>query len=251
MKPESCVRIAVVLPDLLGTYGDGGNAIVLERRLRWRGIPAEVVTVRSPDRSVPDSCDVYLLGGGEDVAQQAAVTILTGGGLHRAVERGAAVLGVCGGLQLLGNSFTTGDGTTTPGLGLLDADTRPGRGRAIGDIAVRADLPGVGALTGFENHLGRTLLGPGSRPLGQVLYGVGNGGEGDGRDEGAVTGRVVGTYLHGPVLARNPALADLLLAWATGLQLPPLPEFPEITRLRRQRIPADAQGPPASAAARA
>lgn len=227
------VRIALVLPDLLGTYGDRGNVLVLEQRLRWRGIDSETVTVLSSSGPVPESCDLYLLGGGEDVAQTAAVRFLTrGNGLQRAVERGAPVLAICGGLQVLGTSFTTGDGVRQDGLGLVEAVTEPGTGRAIGEVTTECTIGDVGLLTGFENHLGRTRLGPGAQPLGKVVRGTGNGHAGG---EGVVNGHVVCTYLHGPVLARNPRLADLLLNWAVGGVLDELPDPPELTALRAER----------------
>lgn len=229
----SAVRIALVLPDLLGTYGDRGNMLVLAQRLRWRDIGCETVTVLSSAAAVPDSCDVYLLGGGEDVAQTAAMRVLARSpGLQRAAARGAAVLGICGGLQLLGTAFTTGDGVRHDGLGLVDAVTEPGAERAIGEVIAESALPGVGMLTGFENHLGRTRLGAAARPLGRVSRGTGNGHD---RAEGAVHGHVVCTYLHGPILARNPRLADLLLEWAIGAELPRVAEPPELEPLRVSR----------------
>lgn len=234
MTTESTLRIALVLPDLLGTYGDRGNATVLEQRARWRGIDSETVTILSSSDSVPDSCDLYLIGGGEDVAQQAAVRFLTRGqGLQRAAGAGVPVLGICGGLQVLGTKFTLGDGGVHEGLGLVDAQTAPGNGRAIGEVTTQSELGGIGMLTGFENHLGRTKIGPGTQPLGRVVRGIGNGYD---EAEGAVTGHIVCTYLHGPVLARNPVFADLLLGWAVGGPLSPLPEFPELTALRAERM---------------
>ncbi|WP_371812710.1 type 1 glutamine amidotransferase [Saccharopolyspora sp. ASAGF58] len=227
------VRLALVLPDLLGTYGDRGNVLVLAQRLKWRNIDSETVTVLSSSDAVPESCDLYLIGGGEDVAQIAAVRFLhRGPGLRRAVDRGSPVLGICGGLQVLGTSFVTGDGVQHGGLGLVDAATAPGSGRAIGEVTTQSTLGGVGMLTGFENHLGRTRVGPGSRPLGRVTRGIGNGHD---DAEGAVSGHVVCTYLHGPVLARNPKLADLLLEWAIGEPLEPLPDPPELRSLRSER----------------
>lgn len=234
------VRIAVLFPELLGTYGDGGNAVVLARRLQWRGIPVETVTVKVDD-PVPDSCDLYLLGGGEDGPQTLAVERLgSSGGLERAVSAGAVVLAVCAGFQILGHSFPGADGTARPGLGLLGCSTERGRGpRRIGEVVVEPDpvLSGAELLTGYENHGGVTRLEPGLAPLGRVISGRGND-SGD-RTEGAVSGRIVGTYLHGPVLARNPALADLLLGWVVGAGLEPLdrPEVAEaVEGLRADRL---------------
>ena len=227
------VRIALVLPDLLGTYGDRGNVLVMEQRLRWRGIDSETITVLSSQEAVPESCDIYLLGGGEDVAQQAAVRFLgRSQGVQRAVRAGAAVLGICGGLQVLGTAFTTGDGVKHTGLGLVDVETVPGAERAIGEVTSTCTAPGVGTLTGFENHLGRTRLGRDAQPLGRLVRGVGNGQD---RSEGVLAGHVVCTYMHGPVLARNPMLADRLLEWALGEPLVPLPALPELDALRAER----------------
>lgn len=232
MKPEP-IRIALLLPDLLGTYGDRGNVIVLEQRLRWRGINCETVTVPSSWGTIPESCDLYVIGGGEDVAQQAAVRVLSRGStLRSAVARGVPILGICGGFQILGSTFTTGDGTTHEGLGLLDVDTVPGSTRAIGEISSEPMVSGIETMTGFENHLGRTMIGAGSRPLGRVTRGTGNGKE---SWEGAVTGHTVGTYLHGPLLARNPRLADMLLEWALGEPLEPVTDIPEVAELRAER----------------
>ncbi|MEW6154708.1 MAG: glutamine amidotransferase [Actinomycetota bacterium] len=228
------VSIALLYPELLGTYGDGGNAVVLAQRLRWRAIEAEVVDVTAGE-PVPTSCDIYLMGGGEDGPQALAVRELRAGrALARAVEGGAAVLAVCAGYQLLGRQFIGPDGRPHTGLGLLDCSTDRGPGaRRVGELVVEpaADL-GLPTLTGYENHAGVTRLGPGVQPLGHVVVGRGND-HGDG-SEGAIAGRVVGTYLHGPVLARNPAFADLLLSWVAG-PLDPLDE-PEVDALRDERI---------------
>ena len=230
------VRIALLFPELLGTYGDGGNATVLAQRLRWRGIPAEVVEVAAGE-PVPESCDVYLMGGGEDGPQALAVRELeASGALPRALDAGAAVMAVCAGYQVLGNRFLGPDGSSHAGLGLLDCSTSRGKGaRRVGELVVDADPDlGLPPLTGYENHAGVTTLGPGARPLGRVVVGHGNDG-GDGT-EGVVSGHVLGTYLHGPVLARNPALADLVLSWVVG-PLEPL-EDPEVEDLRAERIAA-------------
>jgi lipid II isoglutaminyl synthase (glutamine-hydrolysing) len=227
------LTVVVVYPDLLGTYGDGGNGQVLAQRARWRGIEAEVVEAES-DRPLPTG-DLYCLGGGEDGPQlRAAESLRADGALERAVQRAAPVLAVCAGYQIVGKSFPATDGTPVPGVGLLDVVTVKGTIRAVGELlAEPVALEGLGELTGFENHAGRTMLGPQVRPLAQVTHGVGNGAG----TEGAVSARVVGTYLHGPVLARNPALADVLLRWATGATLAPLDDTEEAA-LRRERIEA-------------
>jgi len=246
------VRIALLFPELLGTYGDGGNAAVLVSRLRWRSIPVDLSQVRVGD-PVPESCDMYLLGGGEDGPQASAARELRAGPvLLRAVDRGAVILAVCAGFQILGHTFA-GPGGPENGLGLLDVTTRRGPGpRFVGELVVdpHPDL-NLPTLTGYENHACVTDLGSGVKALGQVTAGHGNGGRmpdssvappsaaadiGAVRTEGAWSGRVLGTYLHGPVLARNPALADLMLAWVVG----PLDaiEDCDIDRLRAERIAA-------------
>ena len=233
---SSTVRVVVVHPDLLGTYGDGGNGLILARRLAWRGFAVELVEAMS-GTPVPASGDVYCLGGGEDAAQsRAAAELAEGNPLGRAVAAGAAVLAVCAGFQVIGAGFPAADGARRSGLDLIDIDTIKGVGRRpVGELVVepRPEL-GLPTLTGYENHGGRTRLGPGVTPLGQVRSGIGNGG-GDG-SEGAVSGRVVGTYMHGPALARNPALADLILSWVVG-PLPPL-EDGEADQLRQERLGA-------------
>jgi CobQ-like glutamine amidotransferase family enzyme len=230
------VTIALLYPELLGTYGDGGNAAVLAQRLRWRGFDARVVDVHAGE-PVPRSCHLYLMGGGEDAPQTLAARELRAGpALTEAVEAGSAVLAVCAGLQVLGNRFAGMDGKPHDGLGLLDCETHRDDGpRRVGEVVVVPDAElGLPDLTGYENHGGVTTLGPDARPLGRVVVGHGNDG-GDG-SEGIVTGRVVGTYLHGPVLARNPALADHLLASVLG-PLEPLDE-PEVEALRTERLHA-------------
>lgn len=243
MTGDSTVAVALLFPDLLGTYGDSGNAVILAQRLLWRGIRAEVITVRSGD-PVPSGCAIYVVGGGEDLPQSLAARQLGAGGdsgpLNRAVEAGAAVLAVCAGLQIIGRSFVGPDGLQTAGLGLIDCTTTHGRGpRAVGEIVVDpvSEL-GLPALTGYENHAGVTSLGPQASPLGRVRHGRGNN-DGSGVD-GAWAGKVLGTYLHGPVLARNPALADRLLAWAVG-DLVSLDDA-ECEDLRRERLAAAGPG---------
>jgi CobQ-like glutamine amidotransferase family enzyme len=232
---ESTVTIGLLLPDVLGTYSDAGNATILAQRLRWRGIPAEIRTITA--RDVPTTgCAVYLLGGGEDTAQLfAADWLRRHDQLRRALETSAVTLAVCAGLQILGRSMSDARGHDYPGLNLLDITTAPGRQRAVGEVITTCAVPGVGSLTGFENHRGVTTLGPGTAPLGRVVTGVGNGtseGTTRHRTEGVLTDRIVGTYLHGPVLARNPALADHILHKVTGQTLPPL-DLPDQAALRR------------------
>ncbi|GAA4481416.1 type 1 glutamine amidotransferase [Rhodococcus olei] len=234
---ESTVRIGLVLPDVMGTYGDGGNALILRQRLRMRGIDAEIVEITLSD-PVPESLDVYTLGGAEDSAQRLATRHLRRyPGLQKAAERGAPVLAICAAIQVLGHWYETSAGERVEGVSMLDVTTSPQQTRAIGEVITRPLIDGLSQpLTGFENHRGGTALGPDARPLATVTHGVGNG-VGDGF-EGAVQGSVISTYMHGPALARNPELADLLLARALGVDaLAPL-ELPEVDRLRRERLAA-------------
>lgn len=225
------LRIVWVYPDLLSTYGDRGNALILANRAQRRGYPVEVLEVRS-DQPLPATADIYLVGGGEDGPQAlGAQRLIADGGLHRAVAQGSVVFGVCAGYQILGSSFFA-KGTRYAGLELLDLSSDRGPSRAIGELAGNIDPRlGLPPLSGFENHGGRTRLGPEVSPLAQVTAGIGN----DTRTEGAWRGKLLGTYSHGPALARNPALADLLLRWAVGVnQLPPLDDTWS-NRLRAER----------------
>ena len=231
----SKVRIGLVLPDVMGTYGDGGNALVLRQRLRLRGIAAEIVEITLAD-PVPESLDLYTLGGAEDYAQRLATRhLLRYPGLQRAADRGAPVLAICAAVQVLGHWYETSAGERVDGVGMLDVTTSPQDVRTIGEL-VSKPLPAglTDRLSGFENHRGGTVLGPAASPLGAVVKGVGNR-AGDGFD-GAVQGSVVATYMHGPCLARNPQLADMLLSKVVG-ELPPL-ELPEVDLLRRERLAA-------------
>jgi CobQ-like glutamine amidotransferase family enzyme len=233
VSTDSAVRIVWLYPDLLSTYGDRGNMLILAARAARRGVPAEMVEVRS-DQAVPVSGDVYLLGGGEDGPQALAAERLNADrGLHRAVEHGATLFAVCAGYQLVGRSFFA-KGVQCPGLGLLDLRSDRGPTRAVGEVAGTPDPAlGLPTITGFENHGGRTHLGAGLAPLARVTVGIGN----DGTTEGAWSGRILGTYMHGPALARNPALADLLLRWATGAPLPAVDDTWPV-RLRAERLAA-------------
>ncbi len=237
-RGPSSLRLVWVYPDLLSTYGDRGNLLVLQRRARLRGIATEAVTVNA-DKPVPRGGDIYLMGGGEDLPQiLAARRLRADGGLNAAAEAGAVVLAVCAGYQVIGAEFGGSEGEPVPGLGILDIRSGRGERRGVGEIVADVDPElGVPRLTGFENHQGVTRLGRGARPLARVTAGVGNG---DGT-EGAYAGKVVGTYLHGPVLVRNPGLADLLLSWVAG-PLAALPGADEewARRLREERLAAAA-----------
>ncbi len=232
---ESTVRIGLVLPDVMGTYGDGGNSVVLRQRLRLRGIDAEVVEITLSD-AVPSSLDLYTLGGAEDYAQRLATKhLLRYPGLQEAAARGAPVLAICAAIQVLGYWYETSLGERVDGVGMLDLTTSPQDKRTIGEVVSEPLLPGLTQrLTGFENHRGGTVLGPAASPLARVIRGAGNR-AGDGID-GAVQGSVIATYLHGPCLARNPELADLLLSRVVG-ELAPL-EIDEVALLRRERLAA-------------
>jgi CobQ-like glutamine amidotransferase family enzyme len=231
----STVRVGLVYPELLGTYGDRGNAVVLVERCRRRGIDAELVEVAA-GAPIPASLDIYLFGGGEDDAQVMAAAGMreAAGTIATARERGAVIFAVCAGFQLLGSSYVAGDGDILDGLGLVDLVTRPGEGRLIGECVVApAAATGIPLLTGFENHGGRTTLGPGVAPLGHVTVGHGNG---VAEVDGVHAERIVGTYLHGPVLPRNPGLADHLLAWVVGAdRITPLDDT-LVEELRTERL---------------
>lgn len=240
-RTESTVRIVLVYPELLGTYGDGGNALVLRERLRRRGHAAVVVNVPA-GQPIPGGGDIYLLGGGEDEPQVLAAAALADSPVRGALEAGSALLAVCAGFQIAGESFFGGDGQQRPGAALLPARTRPGSPRLVGDLAVEPAPPlGIPTLIGYENHSGRTALAERAQPLGAVVVGTGNDDGGSSPVDGAVVlpggalgaGLAIGTYLHGPVLAQNPALADLLASHVVG-PLAPLP-LEEATALRAAR----------------
>lgn len=230
-------KIVLVYQSLLGVYGDRGNSTVLVERLRRRGLEAELV-VCEPGDPIPADGQVYLLGGGEDLAQISAVKALRAdGNLFRGLDAGAVLFAVCAGFQICGTTFTVGETDQVhEGLGLLDVTTRRGPTRAVGEILTRWTKPDgtTSLVTGFENHGGYTSLGSDAKPLAVVEKGVGNNNEGL---EGAVQGKVIGTYPHGPVLARNPELADHLLELALGHDLEPL-AMPSVDLLRAERIAA-------------
>ncbi len=209
------IRIGHLLPELMNIYADRGNVECLLKRCQWRSIPAQKVVLRAGCRFGPEDVDIVLIGGGQDRQQQLASRALagpTGASLRACVEDGVVLLAVCGGYQLMGHSYRDFDGRHIAGMGLLELETvhpGPGTDRCIGNIAV--DWTGQ-SLIGFENHGGRTYLAAGQAPLGRVEYGHGNNSE-DGT-EGARSGNVFGTYLHGSLLPKNPRFADHLLGLA-------------------------------------
>jgi CobQ-like glutamine amidotransferase family enzyme len=204
-------------PDLMNIYGDRGNILTLLKRAEWHGYDAHVRELqRGPVEDMED-IDVFFFGGGQDREQALIYDDLREHkqqGLRRAVEDGAQVLAVCGGYQLLGHYYQTADSERYDGIGLLDVTTQAGKKRFIGDVVVEASIDTLTprTLVGFENHSGRTFLGAGARPLGKVLHGKGN--NGSDRTEGAVQGGIIGTYLHGSLLPKNPQLADYVIGKA-------------------------------------
>ena len=220
------LRVCALYPELMNIYADRGNLLLLERRCEWRGIGFSVYASDLGDELDPDAADLYYIGGGQDRDQKLCALDLAQvkrEALHAVAGRGGVILAVCGGYQLLGHSYQLGD-ESLPGVGLVDLHTVRADGpRLIGNVAIEVELgPGERrVLAGFENHGGRTHLGPGAEPLGRVLRGRGNNG-GDGF-EGVRQGGVIGTYLHGPLLPKNAWFADWLIRAALGLQQPLAP----------------------------
>ena len=218
------LRVCALYPDLMNIYADRGNIAVLRARCEWRGIGFSLAASGLAEPLDPDGHDLFYIGGGQDrdqiaVAEDMAETKREA--LHAAAARGAVVLAVCGGYQLLGSSYELGE-RELPGVGLVELRTVRGEGpRLIGNCAIASEIGGRRrVIAGFENHGGRTHLGQGVRPLGRVLRGHGNNGS-DGT-EGVHSGNVIGTYLHGPLLPKNAWLADVLIELALGVELAPL-----------------------------
>jgi CobQ-like glutamine amidotransferase family enzyme len=208
------LRVCALYPELMNIYADRGNLLMLERRCAWRGIEWNLHE-STIGEVLRDEHDLYYIGGGQDADQRRCAGDLLehkSAALHAAAARQGVVLGVCGGYQLLGHSYELGE-ETIPGIGLLDVHTIRANGpRLIGNVAVQTD---DGVIAGFENHAGRTRLGAGQAPLGRVLRGHGN--DGESGFEGARTGSVIGTYVHGPLLPKNSWLCDLLIARGVGV----------------------------------
>ncbi len=226
------IVVGHLYPDYLNIYADRGNIAVLSRRAAWRGHELEVHSVSIGDPLIPGEHDLLYVGGGQD-REQALVAqdlVAKAAGVQESVAAGAALLAVCGGYQLLGRSYRDLHGSELPGIGVFPFDTVAGETRMIGDVLLECELEAGlrRTLTGFENHAGRTRLDPGAQPLGRVVAGFGN--DGESGWEGCRVGRALGTYLHGPLLPRNPWLADWLLAQAlahrhgVAPKLEPLPD---------------------------
>jgi hypothetical protein len=213
---DATLRVMWLYPDHMNIYADRGNIAMLQRRCEWRGIGFELGTAGPGEPVRPDAHDLFYIGGGQDRDQALVARDLVETkreALVAALHSGASMLAVCGGYQLLGHSYEVGD-ESLPGLGLVDLRTvrDPGE-RLIGNVVIDVDLgDGPRRLAGFENHGGRTYLGPDEQPLGHVVSGFGNNGK-DGA-EGVRRGRLIGTYLHGPLLPKNAWLADVLIGWA-------------------------------------
>ncbi|MFL5782387.1 MAG: type 1 glutamine amidotransferase [Thermoleophilaceae bacterium] len=223
------LRVCSLYPELMNIYADRGNIAVLRARCEWRGLGFELAGASLGDPLDPAAHDLFYMGGGQDRDQALVARDMVEtkrDALHAAADRGAVVLAVCGGYQLLGSGYEMDD-ETLPGVGLVDLRTvrEPGE-RLIGNCAIEADLgAGPQVIAGFENHGGRTYLGAGEKPLGRVLHGHGNNGK-DGF-EGVRRGNVIGTYLHGPLLPKNVWLADRLIELALGVELAPLDDAME------------------------
>ncbi len=226
------VVVGHLYPDYLNIYADRGNMAVLARRAAWRGIALEVRPLGLGERLQEGEHDLLYVGGGQDREQALVAPDLAARAseLEEALEGGTAALAVCGGYQLFGRFYRDRSGTELPGAGVFDLETIAGERRMIGDVLLECELePGARrTLAGFENHAGRTLLGSSAEPLGRVVAGFGN--DGESGYEGCRRGRAIGTYLHGPLLPRNPWLADWLLEQALAhrygesRRLDPLPD---------------------------
>lgn len=223
--------IAHLYPELLNLYGDSGNILVLRKRLEWRGMCCDVHEVHMEDHLSLSGVDLVFIGGGSDREQRIVCNHLRRmrSELASFVEDGGTLLAVCGGYQLLGHSYCMGD-KEVRGLSLVDLYTDRGSPRLVGNIAVRSRISPL-SIVGYENHGGRTHLGAGVEPLGDVLHGFGN--DGESGHEGCLYKNVVGTYVHGPLLPKNPGVADWLIARAlerqgASAELAPIDDTEEI-----------------------
>ncbi len=214
MTAVKTFTVGWLYPDLMNIYGDRGNILTLLKRAEWRGYDARLLELGRGTVTKMEDVDIFFFGGGQDREQALVYGDLLEfkqSPLERAVAQGAGVLAVCGGYQLLGHYYQTAEGERFPGIGMIDVRTEAGKKRFIGDVVVDTEIPTLtpATLVGFENHSGRTFLGPEAKPLGTVRHGFGN--NGSDKTEGCVQGTVLGTYLHGSLLPKNPHLADYLI----------------------------------------
>ena len=241
------LTIAHLYPEAMDLYGDRGNVMAIQRRCQWRGIEVDTVNVHVGKDADLSDVDLIVMGGGQDTAQEYVAVDLhrRGAVLRDLIDQGAGALAVCGGYQLFGATYTTALGKTFEGIGVFDVHTTASDRRFIGNIAVDARLRRSGAgrtklslvLSGFENHSGLTHLGTGAMPLGYVIHGAGN--LGDGSTEGALYKKAIGTYLHGPLLPKNPLLADHLISSALAHRygtIAPLVELDDAMELSANRV---------------
>lgn len=249
MPPDSPqLRVLHLYDQYLNIYADRGNIAVLRNRCRWRDIDCHVEGLGLEEQFEPGAFDLIYVGGGQDRDQRMIAERMAGRAgeaIRESVENRCALLAVCGGYQLLGHGYRDTSGTQQPGVGLFDLHTEAGESRLIGNVAIRSRLPKLHTrppettmIVGFENHAGRTRLAADAQPLGEVVHGYGNNGE-DGT-EGCVVEHAVGTYLHGPLLPRNPQLADWLIAAALehryGAEAPELARLPDELEMRAHEV---------------
>src|SRR3954465_13372504 len=235
------IRVGHLYPDYLNIYADRGNIAVFARRAALRGHELDVTAIGMDDPIVPGEHDLYYVGGGQDREQFLVAESLAAKAqplIEAVVDGGAALLAVCGGYQLLGRGYKGFHGEDMPGVGLLPLDTVAGETRMIGDVLLESEI--VGSIAGFENHAGRTKLDAGAEPLGSVVAGFGN--DGESGYEGCRLGRAIGTYLHGPLLPRNPRLADWRPAGAIaprrGGEAPELEPLPDALETQAREVSA-------------
>ncbi len=256
-RRKQTFTVGWLYPDLMNIYGDRGNILTLLKRAEWRGYDARLIELGRGTTQHMEDVDVFFFGGGQDREQALVYQDLLEHKqrpLELAVNAGAAVLAVCGGYQLLGHYYQTAEGERFPGIGLIDVRTEAGKKRFIGDVVIDAQIEGITprTLVGFENHSGRTFLGPNARALGRVRLGFGNNGSDGG--EGYLQGGVLGTYLHGSLLPKNPHLADHLIRTALRrrgvVELSPLDDSVEMAAHDRilERAPRVPHGPSAPSA---
>jgi CobQ-like glutamine amidotransferase family enzyme len=214
------ISIAIIYPEILGTYGDRGNALALKYRAEKRNFDCEIIEVMAGE-ALPTKCDIYMMGGGEDNAQTLATSLLLEqSNALKTITNDSIILAICAGFQILGKQFPSTGSKLCNGLDIIDVTTKPGSPRIIGELSSKCNISGIGMLTGFENHGGRTVLGSNAKALAMVQTGLGNGVELSTGNycDGYYSNNIIATYMHGPLLARNPILCDHLISKITGIE---------------------------------